>query len=156
MKYIKSIILCFTIFYLYGCQETPVIHKMHVDILENQLDTIKLSDYTNFDWDRALFFNDYLTCAYHEKDFIEKTYNFSLNALSLSKYEFAIPVVFIKDGRIVHVEVFWIFISVCNIYRNEYTPKLKGTKKCNWRFVDFGANASSFSIIKTIQDLTIR
>ena len=39
MKYIKSIILCFTIFYLYGCQETPVIHKMHVDILENQLDT---------------------------------------------------------------------------------------------------------------------
>ena len=56
----------------------------------------------------------------------------------------------------IHVEVFWIFISVCNIYRNEYTPKLKGTKKCNWRFVDFGANASSFSIIKTIQDLTIR
>lgn len=55
-----------------------------------------------------------------------------------------------------HVKVFWIFISVCNIYRNEYTPKLKGTKKCNWRFVDFGANASSFSIIKTIQDLTIR
>lgn len=53
-------------------------------------------------------------------------------------------------------KVFWIFISVCNIYRNEYTPKLKGTKKCNWRFVDFGANASSFSIIKTIQDLTIR
>ncbi|MGM9686040.1 MAG: hypothetical protein ACI3YI_07425, partial [Bacteroidaceae bacterium] len=78
---------------------------MHVDILENQLDTIKLSGYTDFDWDRALFFNDYLTCAYHEKDFIEKTYNFSLNALSLSKYEFAIPVVFIKDGRIVHVEV---------------------------------------------------
>ena len=105
MKYIKSIILCFIIFYLYGCQETPVIHKMHVDILDNQLDTIKLSGYTNFDWDRALFFNDYLTCAYHEKDFIEKTYNFSLNALSLSKYEFAIPVVFIKDGRIVHVEL---------------------------------------------------
>lgn len=59
-------------------------------------------------------------------------------------------------GYKIHVEVFWIFISVCNIYRNEYTPKLKGTKKCNWRFVDFGANASSFSIIKTIQDLTIR
>ena len=131
MKYIKSIILCFIIFYLYGCQETPVIHKMHVDILENQLDTIKLSDYTDFDWDRALFFNDYLTCAYHEKDFIEKTYNFSLNALSLSKYEFAIPVVFIKDGRIVHVEVFNNFISICNTDRNEYTPKLKGTKKCN-------------------------
>ena len=61
-----------------------------------------------------------------------------------------------EGALLLHVEVFWIFISVCNIYRNEYTPKLKGTKKCNWRFVDFGANASSFSIIKTIQDLTIR
>lgn len=150
MKYIKSIILCFIIFYLYGCQETPVIHKMHVDILENQLDTIKLSDYTDFDWDRALFFNDYLTCAYHEKDFIEKTYNFSLNALSLSKYEFAIPVVFIKDGRIVHVEVFENFISICNTGRNEYALKLKGTKKCNLQFAVFGAKASSFSIIRAI------
>ena len=150
MKYIKSIILCFTIFYLYGCQETPVIHKMHVDILEKQLDTIKLSDYTDFDWDRALFFNDYLTCAYHEKDFIEKTYNFSLNALSLSKYEFAIPVVFIKDGRIVHVEVFENFISICNTGRNEYALKLKGTKKCNLQFAVFGAKASSFSIIRAI------
>ena len=131
MKYIKSIILCFIIFYLYGCQETPVIHKMHVDILENQLDTIKLSDYTDFDWDRALFFNDYLTCAYHEKDFIEKTYNFSLNALSLSKYEFAIPVVFIKDGRIVHVEVFWIIANCCKSAHNKKCPKLNGTKKCN-------------------------
>ena len=105
MKYIKSIILCFIIFYLYGCQKNPVIHNIHVDATENHQDTIVLTNYTDFDWDRALFFNDYLTCAYHEKDFIEKTYNFSLNALSLSKYEFAIPVVFIKDGRIVHVEV---------------------------------------------------
>ena len=59
------------------------------------------------------------------------------------------------SGNNIHVEVFWIFISICNIDRNKYTPKLKGTKKCNCRFVDFGANASSFSIIKTIQDLTI-
>ena len=56
----------------------------------------------------------------------------------------------------VHVEVFENFISICNTGRNEYALKLKGTKKCNCRFVDFGANASSFSIIKTIQDLTIR
>lgn len=58
--------------------------------------------------------------------------------------------------RRIHVELFWIFISICNTDRNKYTPKLKGTKKCNCRFVDFGANASSFSIITTIQDLTIR
>ena len=76
MKYIKSIILCFIIFYLYGCQKNPVIHNIHVDATENHQDTIVLTNYTDFDWDRALFFNDYLTCAYHEKDFIEKTYNF--------------------------------------------------------------------------------
>lgn len=145
MKYIKSIILCFTIFYLYGCQETPVIHKMHVDILENQLDTIRLSDYTDFDWDRALFFNDYLTCAYHEKDFIEKTYNFSLNALSLSISEFAIPVVFIKDGRIVHVEVNgeetfpddekkWEMETIEFIYPQGKAPLIQEVKRENCKF----------------------
>ena len=124
---------------------TPVIHKMHVDILENQLDTIKLSDYTDFDWDRALFFKDYLTCAYHEKDFIEKTYNFSLNALSLSKYEFAIPVVFIKDGRIVHVEVNgeetfpddekkWEMETIEFIYPQGKAPLIQEVKRENCKF----------------------
>ncbi|MBO5629070.1 MAG: hypothetical protein J5965_08370 [Aeriscardovia sp.] len=30
-----------------------------------------------------------------------------------------------------HEVVFNNFISICNTDRNEYTPKLKGTKKCN-------------------------
>ena len=38
----------------------------------------------------------------------------------------------IQDGVFtIHVEVFNNFISICNTDRNEYTPKLKGTKKCN-------------------------
>lgn len=106
MKTLRIISFILGLLLFYSCQKNPVIHAIHVDVTENHQDTIVLTNYTDFDWDRALFFNDYLTCAYHEKDFIEKTYNFSLNALSLSKYEFAIPVVFIKDGRIVHVEVF--------------------------------------------------
>lgn len=53
-------------------------------------------------------------------------------------------------------EVFEDFISICNTDGNRYTPKLKGTKKCNLTFADFGVKTSSFSIIKTRQDLTIR
>ena len=111
MKYIKSIILCFIIFYLYGCQETPVIHKMHADILENQLDTIKLSDYTDFDWDRALLFNKYVSfvCT-HEKDSIEKKYNINMDEVVSSvsswfSHNYKAPIIFLKGDKIVHVEI---------------------------------------------------
>ena len=128
-----------------SCQKNPVIHNIHVDATENHQDTIVLTNYTDFDWDRALFFNDYLTCAYHEKDFIEKTYNFSLNALSLSKYEFAIPVVFIKDGRIVHVEVNgeetfpddekkWEMETIEFIYPQGKAPLIQEVKRENCKF----------------------
>ena len=50
---------------------------------------------------------------------------------------------------IIHVEVFWNFVSICNTDRNKYIPKLKGTKKCNLRFADSGIRLSSFYIIKT-------
>ena len=130
MKYIKSIILCFIIFYLYGCQKNPVIHNIHVDATENHQDTIVLTNYTDFDWDRALFFNDYLTCAYQ---------------LSLSKYEFAIPVVFIKDGRIVHVEVNgeetfpddekkWEMETIEFIYPQGKAPLIQEVKRENCKF----------------------
>ena len=106
MKYIKSIILCFIIFYL-----TPVIHKMHVDILENQLDTIKLSDYTDFDWDRALLFNKYVSfvCT-HEKDSIEKKYNINMDEVVSSvsswfSHNYKAPIIFLKGDKIVHVEI---------------------------------------------------
>ena len=105
MKTIRLISFILGLLLFYSCQKNPFIHAIHVDVTENHQDTIVLTNYTDFDWDRALFFNDYLTCAYNEKDAIEKAYDFKLDALSLSKYEFAIPIVFIKDGRIVHVEV---------------------------------------------------
>lgn len=111
MKTLRIISFILGLLLFYSCQKNPVIHDIHVDVTENHQDTIVLTNYTDFDWDRALFFNDYLICAYHEKDAIEKAYGFSLNALSLSKYEFTIPIVFIKDGRIVHVEVFLTFTS---------------------------------------------
>ena len=47
-------------------------------------------------------------------------------------------------------QVFVNFISICNTDKNEYTPKLKGTNKCNLRFADFGVSTSSFSVIITI------
>ena len=53
------------------------------------------------------------------------------------------------NSWIIHVEVFWNFVSICNTDRNKYTPKLKGTKKCNLRFADSGIRLSSFYIIKT-------
>ncbi len=34
------------------------------------------------------------------------------------------------------------FVRICNTGKNEYTLKLKGTKKCNLRFADFGVNTS--------------
>ncbi|MBR4779391.1 MAG: hypothetical protein IK011_05850 [Bacteroidaceae bacterium] len=105
IKTIRLIFFILGLLLFYSCQKNPVIHSIHMDVIENRQDTIVLTNYTDFDWDRALFFNDYLTCAYHEKEFIEKTYDFRLNELSFSKYEFASPIVFIKDGRIVHVEV---------------------------------------------------
>ena len=52
-------------------------------------------------------------------------------------------------AHIIHVEVFWNFVSICNTDRNKYIPKLKGTKKCNLRFADSGIRLSSFYIIKT-------
>ena len=53
------------------------------------------------------------------------------------------------------MEVFDNFISICNTNQNEYTLKLKGTKMYNLQFAVFGAKASSFYAIITIQDLTI-
>ena len=142
MKTLRIISFILGLLLFYSCQKNPVIHAIHVDVTENHQDTIVLTNYTDFDWDRALFFNDYLTCAYHEKDFIEKTYNFSLNALSLSKYEFAIPVVFIKDGRIVHVEVNgeetfpddekkWKMETIRFIYPQGETPLIQEVKREN-------------------------
>ena len=54
-----------------------------------------------------------------------------------------------KNGTIVHVEVFYTFVSTCNTERKRYGPKLKGTKKCNLRFADSCIRLSSFYIIKT-------
>ena len=145
MKTLRIISFILGLLLFYSCQKNPVIHAIHVDVTENHQDTIVLTNYTDFDWDRALFFNDYLTCAYHEKDFIEKTYNFSLNALSLSKYEFAIPVVFIKDGRIVHVEVNgeetfpddekkWEMETIEFIYPQGKAPLIQEVKRENCKF----------------------
>ena len=145
MKTLRIISFILGLLLFYSCQKNPVIHNIHVDAKENHQDTIVLTNYTDFDWDRALFFNDYLTCAYHEKDFIEKTYNFSLNALSLSKYEFAIPVVFIKDGRIVHVEVNgeetfpddekkWEMETIEFIYPQGKAPLIQEVKRENCKF----------------------
>ena len=68
MKTLRIISFILGLLLFYSCQKNPVIHAIHVDVTENHQDTIVLTNYTDFDWDRALFFNDYLTCAYHEKD----------------------------------------------------------------------------------------
>ena len=145
MKTIRSISFILGLLLFYSCQKNPVIHAIHVDVTENHQDTIVLTNYTDFDWDRALFFNDYLTCAYHEKDAIEKTYDFRLNALPLSKYEFANPVVFIKDRRIVHVEVNgeetfpddekkWKMETIGFIYPQGKAPLIQEVKRENCKF----------------------
>ena len=145
MKTIRSITFILGLLLFYSCQKNPVIHAIHVDVTENHQDTIVLTNYTDFDWDRALFFNDYLTCAYHEKDAIEKSYDFRLDALPLSKYEFANPVVFIKDGRIVHVEVNgeetfpddekkWKMETIGFIYPQGKAPLIQEVKRENCKF----------------------
>ena len=79
---------------------------MHVDILENQLDTVRLSDYTNFDWDRALLFNKYVSfvCT-HEKDSIEKKYNINMDEVVSSvsswfSHNYKAPIIFLKETRL--------------------------------------------------------
>ena len=145
MKTLRIISFILGLLLFCSCQKNPVIHAIHVDVTENHQDTIVLTNYTDFDWDRALFFNDYLTCAYHEKDAIEKAYGFSLNALSLSKYEFAIPIVFIKDGRIVHVEVNgeetfpddekkWKMETIGFFYPQGKAPLIQEVKRENCKF----------------------
>ena len=145
MKTLRIISFILGLLLFYSCQKNPVIHAIHVDVTENHQDTIVLTNYTDFDWDRALFFNDYLTCAYNEKDAIEKAYDFKLDALSLSKYEFAIPIVFIKDGRIVHVEVNgeetfpddekkWEMETIRFIYPQGKAPLIQEVKRENCKF----------------------
>ena len=143
MKTLRIISFILGLLLFYSCQKNPVIHAIHVDVTENHQDTIVLTNYTDFDWDRALLFNKYVSfvCT-HEKDSIEKAYGFSLNALSLSKYEFAIPIVFIKDGRIVHVEVNgeetfpddekkWKMETIRFIYPQGETPLIQEVKREN-------------------------
>ncbi len=65
-------------------------------------------------------------------------------------------VISVEEVQMLHDEEFWNFVSICNTDRNKYTTKLKGTKKCNLRFADSRIRLSSFYIIKTRQDLTIR
>ena len=106
MKLYKVILSIYVIFLVCGCQKNPVIHKIHMDVLENHKDTIELVDYTNFDWDRALLYNDYVICVNRRnRDSIEKALHFNLNKLPLRSYEFVAPLIFLKDDRIVHVEV---------------------------------------------------
>ena len=111
MKTIRLISLILGLLLFYSCQKNPVIHAIHVDVTENHQDTIVLTNYTDFDWDRALLFNKYVSfvCT-HEKDSIEKKYNINMDEVVSSvsswfSHNYKAPIIFLKGDKIVHVEI---------------------------------------------------
>ena len=111
MKTIRLISFILGLLLFYSCQKNPVIHAIHVDVIENHQDTIVLTNYTDFDWDRALLFNKYVSfvCT-HEKDSIEKKYNINMDEVVSSvsswfSHNYKAPIIFLKGDKIVHVEI---------------------------------------------------
>jgi hypothetical protein len=90
-----------------GCQRNPIIHKIHVDVTENHKKSITLSDYTHFDWDRALLFNcPRSTIAGHRRDSLERLFHVDFEEIApRSSYDFTYPLIFLKNDKVVHSEV---------------------------------------------------
>ena len=94
-----------------GCQRKPIIHKIHVDVTENHKKTITLTDYTDFEWDRALLFNNpRSTMVGHRCDSLEKLFHIDLNKIAPKSphkiyYDFTYPLLFLKGEEVVHVEI---------------------------------------------------
>lgn len=89
------------------CQKNPIIHNIYVDVLENGKDTITLTDYTDFEWDRALLFQEMIIQIYshNHRDSIEKRFNISLEEiLPYQEYEFKAPLVFLLNNKVTHIE----------------------------------------------------
>ena len=90
-----------------GCQRNPIIHKIHVDVTENHKKSITLSDYTHFDWDRALLFNcPRATIDGHRRDSLERLFHVDFDEIApRSSYDFTYPLIFLKSNKVVHAEI---------------------------------------------------
>lgn len=107
MKYKHYVIMISLAVLFGGCRKNPIIHQINVDVLKHHKDTINLSDYTDFDWDRALYFDDFLMGIYvhNDRDSLEKRFNINFRDFPVDKYEGTRPFVFMKGRRIVHSEI---------------------------------------------------
>lgn len=100
-----------------SCQQKPVIHQIYVDTKIHHKDTIQLSDYTDFEWDRALLFMEEVGYIMNimnfdrdKKDSLEQRFSinfeevFPYKSKKFYTYEFSEPLLFMKGGKIVHIE----------------------------------------------------
>jgi hypothetical protein len=85
------------------CQRKPVIHNIYVDITQNGKDTIVLTDYTDFNWDRALLFHQTISSINRHSDSIEAAFSINLKDIP-SHYENSAPFIFLKDNKIIYME----------------------------------------------------
>ena len=83
MKYKHYVIMISLAVLFGGCRKNPIIHQINVDVLKHHKDTINLSDYTEFDWDRALYFDDFLMGIYvhNDRDSLEKRFNINFTLI---------------------------------------------------------------------------
>lgn len=88
---------------LTSCQKNPIIHNIYVDVLENGKDTITLTDYTDFEWDRALLFHQTISSINRHSDSIEAAFSINLKDIP-SHYENSAPFIFLKDNKIIYME----------------------------------------------------
>ena len=107
MKRTNLLLIVLLTLMVVGCQRKPIIHKIHVDVTENHKKTITLSDYTHFDWDRALLFNcPRSTIAGHRRDSLERLFHVDFEEIApRSSYDFTYPLIFLKNDKVVHSEV---------------------------------------------------
>lgn len=87
MKKLKIIMISLAVL-LGGCHKKTIIHQINVDVLKHHKDTIDLNDYTDFDWDRALYFDDFLMGIYvhNDRDSLEKMKRGSISILVISHW----------------------------------------------------------------------
>ena len=107
MKRTNLLLIVLLTLMVVGCQRNPIIHKIHVDVTENHKKSITLSDYTHFDWDRALLFNcPRATIDGHRRDSLERLFHVDFDEIApRSSYDFTYPLIFLKSNKVVHAEI---------------------------------------------------